>query len=247
MKDILSYTYIYIKGYILVSIDRGICQLVKRGLSKWQLTVLDSLMLKGEQNIQEIQLNEGMNYATTNRSVKMLERLSFVWMSKRNEARGPKGAQNYSVTPLGVVEALLHGGVRSQINRVVKNWGDVAPRYVHHWTDFNEAGVEDQLWRCLWRLYPERVVFNRILPLDVHETLRSYIQLKNFPAIRDGLDEVLLDILISDYGISIEGLTSFINVVSSDPEYQRVWLHWFWMEENKFKQIQKLNEVFKKS
>ena len=221
--------------------------MVKRGLSKWQLTVLDSLVLKGEQNIQEIQLSEGMNYATTNRSVKMLERLSFVWMSNRDEARGPKGAQNYSVTPLGVVEALLRGGVQSQINRVVEDWGEVAPRYVHHWTDFNEDGVVDDLWKCLWRLYPERVVLNRIVPLDVHEAFQSFIQPKNFPGIMDDLDHVLLDISIRGDGISIEGLTSFINVVSSDPEYLRVWLHWFWMEENKFKHIQKLNEGIKKS
>lgn len=221
--------------------------MVKRGLSTWQLTVLDSLALNGEQNIQEIQVREGMNYATTNRSVKMLERLSFVWMSERDEDRGPKGAQNYSLTPLGVVEVLLHGSVRDQINLVVKNWGDVAPMYVHHWTDFNKAGVGDQLWKCLWRLYPDRVVINRIVPLDVHEVLQSYIQPKNFPALRDSLDHVLLDISIRDYGISIEGLTSFINVVSSNPEYLRVWLHWFWMEQNKFKHIQKLNEGIKKS
>ena len=226
---------------------RGISEVVKRGLSKWQLTVLDSLMLRGEQNIQEIQLSEGMNYATTNRSVKILERLSFVWMSNRNEARGPKGAQTYSVTPLGVVEALLRGGVRNQVNCVVENWGDVAPMYVHHWTDFNEAGVADDLWRCLWRLYPERVVINRIVPLAVHEAFQSYIQPNNFPAIRIGLDHVLLDISFRDYGISFEGRTSFIKVVSSDPEYLRVWLHWFWMEENKFKHIQELNESIKKS
>ncbi len=221
--------------------------MVKRGLSKWQLTVLDSLMLKGEQNIQAIQLSEGMNYATTNRSVKILERLSFVWMSNRNEARGPKGAQTYSVTPLGVVEALLRGDVQSQIIRVVENWGDVAPRYVHHWTDFNEAGVGDQLWRCLWRLYPDRVVLNRIVPLHVHEALQSYIQPNNFPVITDGLDYVLLDISFRDYGISIDGRTSFIKVVSSDPEYLKVWFHWFLMEENKFKHIQELNEGIKKS
>ena len=221
--------------------------MVKRGLSTWQLTVLDSLMLNGEQNIQEIQLGKGMNYATTNRSVKMLERLSLVWMSKRNEARGPKGAQNYSVTPLGVVEAFLRGSIRSQVYRVVENWGEVAPRYVHHWTDFNETGVADDLCRCLWRLYPERVVLNRIVPLHVHEALQSYIQPNNFPIIRDSLDHLLLDISIRDYGISIDGLTSLSKVVSSDPEYIRVWSHWFWMEENKFKHIQKLNENIKKS
>jgi hypothetical protein len=211
------------------------------------LTVLDSLLLNGEQNIQEIQLNEGMNYATTNRSVKMLEKLSFVWMSNRDEARGPKSAQNYCVTPLGVVEAFLRGSVQSQINRVVENWGDVTPRYVHHWKDFIAAGLAHDLWRCLWRLYPERVVLNRIVPLDVHEALQSYIQPNNFPAIRDGMDHVLIEISIRDYGISIEGRTSFRKVVSSDPEYLRVWFLWFLMEENKFNHIQELNEDIKKS
>jgi hypothetical protein len=218
---------------------------VKRGLSKWQLTVLDSLMLNGKQNIQEIQLSEGMNYATTNRSVKILERLSFVWMSNRNKARGPKGAQTYSVTPLGVVEALLRGEVQSQIIRVVENWGEVAPRFVHHWTDFVDAGLGGKLWRCLWWLYPERVVINRIVPLHVHEAFQKYIKPNNFPSIKDGLDEVLLDISFTDYGISIDGRSPFIKVVSSDPEYLRVWFHWFSMEENKFKHIQELNEIIK--
>ena len=129
----------------------------------------------------------------------------------------------------------------------VEHWGEVAPRYVHHWTDFEEAGLVDQFWKCLWRLYPDRVVINRIIPIDIHEALQSYIQPKNFPAIRDGLDHVLLDISIGDYGISIEGRTSYIKMVSSDPAYLRVWLHWFWMEENKFKHIQELNEGIKKN
>ena len=77
-------------------------------------------------------------------------------MSKRNEARGPKGAQTYSLTPLGVVEVFLRGDIRSQVDRVVEHWGDVAPRYVHHWIEFEEAGLVNQFWKCLWRLYPAR-------------------------------------------------------------------------------------------
>ena len=220
--------------------------MAKRGLSPWQLTVLDSIACNGEQNIQEIQLREEMNYATANRSVKMLERLSFVWMSHWNEARGPKGAQKYSLTPLGVVEALLREDVRSRVDRVVEHWGEVAPRYVHHWTDFEEAGLADQLWRCLWRLYPERVVLNRIVPLDVHEAFQSYIQLKNFPAIRDGMDYELLDISVEGISVSKDERRSFMRVVSSDPEYQRVWFFWFWMEQNKFNHVRRLNTSIKK-
>ena len=90
-----------------------------------------------------------------------------------------------------------------------------------------------------------RIVINRIVPLDVHEFLRSYIQQKNFPAIRDGLDHVLLDMVIVDNGFSKDERLSFIRVVSSDPEYQRVWFFWFWMEENKFKHMRKLNTGIK--
>ena len=128
----------------------------------------------------------------------------------------------------------------------VEHWGEVAPRYVHHWTDFEEAGLVDQFWKCLWRLYPDRVVINRIIPLDIHEGFRSYIKPSNFPAIRDGLDHVLLDISIEGISVSKDERRSFMRVVSSDPEYQRVWFFWFWMEQNKFNHVRRLNTSIKK-
>ena len=212
---------------------------VKQRLSSAQLIVLDSLALFGEQNIQEIQIREGMNYATTHRSVKVLDRFSFIWMSNHDEARGPKGAQMYSLTPLGVVEALLRGSIESKIDQVVKNWGEISPRYIHHWTDFTYTGLADKLQRYLKWMYPERVILNKILPLEEHEILRPYIQQPNFEAIRDGMDRDLLTAYFKDPA-PFE-TDPFLGIISSDSEYLRVWSFWFWVENNKFNTLRKLN------
>lgn len=213
----------------------------KRGLSPIQLRVLGSLAINGKQNIQEVQIREGLNYATTNRSVKMLDRLSFIWMSHKEVSRGPKGAMQYSLTPLGVVEAHLRSGIDSNFGSVLEHWGEVSPRYIHHWQTFTEVGLTDVLLKSLGRLFPDRVIINRIVSLEDHEYFRSFIQPKNFTAIRDGLDYNLLDMTINNIGLSREEASSFIQVVKSDPKYQEVWDRWFTRQQNQFNQIRKIN------
>jgi hypothetical protein len=226
--------------YIYAIPQKKDINMMKQRLSPKQLVVLDSLAINGAQNIQEIQLREGMNYATTHRSVKVLDRFSFIWMSEHDETRGPKGAQKYSLTPLGVVEALLRGSVENQIDQVVKNWGEISPRYIHHWTDFTYTGLANQLQRYLKWMYPERVILNKILPLEEHEILRPYIQQPNFEAIRDGMDRDLLTAYFKDP--SPPETDPFIRIISSDSEYLRVWSFWFLIETNKYNSLQKLNE-----
>ena len=99
-----------------------------RGLTKYQQTVLTYIALNGSQNILNIQENTGLNYATTHRSIKTLEKYNLIWLTEK-DPRGPKGAQYYGLTPYGIVELYLRGK-KNNPDKITQNWDKITPRMI---------------------------------------------------------------------------------------------------------------------
>jgi len=220
---------------------------VKNSLSKLQKVVLRSLTLNGKQNIQAIQLKEKLNYATTHRSVKALEDLNLIWMSKRDETRGPKGAMEYSLTPYGIVESILRGDYEDQVDQVLTNWENISPKYIQHWNKFKNKEILKNIKQTLFKIYPGIVKPYRD-PKSQEDFTRMEFSHRINIIQRNVLDTILIREIFNLYELKqIEIYDRFIEIVSEDPYYTTTWKRWYALQKMKNKHMEKLANLLEKT
>ena len=162
-------------------------------LTKLQRVVLCSLALNGKQNIQAIQQREGLNYATTHRSIKVLEDSNLTWISHRDTTRGPKGAKEYSLTPYGVVESVLRCISEDDIDTMIQNWNEITPRYIQYWREIREDDLQDYINQTVMEIYPELVAPYRSTETDSKEFEQYTYSERSKTIIRNILDMILVN------------------------------------------------------
>lgn len=212
--------------YMLRITSKRICKMTN-SLSKRQKAVLDSLAIHGSQNIKTIQQKEGLNYATTHRSIKILEEKGLVWMSHRDVTRGPKGATEYSLTPFGVVESVLRCG-SDDIEKTLKHWERIAPRYIRFWENWKAAGILDYIKTILQDIYPDIVTKHRDTE-TVKEKIKSNIYSDKINIVyRNILDTILInEVFKKTLSTDLEKVETFYKLLSEDLQYREVLDRWY--------------------
>ena len=206
-------------------------------LTKLQRVVLRSLALNGKQNIQEIQLREMLNYATTHRSTQILEELGLIYMSNRDTTRGLKGAKEYSLTPYGVVESVLRCISEEEIDKVKRNWTTLTPKYIRLWQELHDAGLKDYIIETIFSRYPEIV-----LP---HYYSENQEQLYDKPTYsdeekldhRDVLDIYLINDIFTSREPDYHKVVDFVSFIKKDSEYQDILDRWWFTYQLQFNSL----------
>ena len=207
-------------------------------LTKYQKKVLRSLTLNGKQNIQAIQFKENLNYATTHRSIKALEKMDLIWMSHRDTARGPKGAKEYSLTPYGVVESALRCVSEDEIDLVKLKWNEIAPRYIQYWRELCDAGLKDHVFKTLKDIYPERVVIYGSSEAD-----EKIIHTENSDNMyRNILDTIMVDKMFNSRVQNLDKIAEFVDFVKNHTDYKFIIDKWLSIEKFKFQYLISLIE-----
>jgi len=197
-------------------------------LSKQQKVVLRSLALNGKQNIQATQIIENQTYATAHRSIKTLEKYGLIWMSKKNTKRGPKGAQEYSLTPYGVAESILHCDIEHKIDRILHHWKDISPKYIIYWNKFKDREIVEYIKQTLFRTYPNIVIPYNYTPSNNDEPPNHKFNNRLNIIYKNILDTILINavfnlILNKDY----EKIDVLMEIISEDSDYKEIWENWF--------------------
>jgi len=211
-------------------------------ITKYQKKVLRSLALNGKQNIQAIQLKENLNYATTHRSIKALEKLDLIWMSNRDIARGPKGAKEYSLTPYGVVESGLRCVSEDEIDLLNQNWNVIAPRYIQFWRGLCDVGLKDYIYKTLQDIYPERVAPYRSTEADGKAIKIIIHSEKSNTVYRNILDMIMVDEICNSSRQNLDKITDFVDFVKKHPDYKKIIDKWLSVKKFKFQYLISLIE-----
>lgn len=211
-------------------------------LTKLQKVVLRSLALSGKQNIQAIQLREGLNYATTHRSIQNLEKLGLIWMSNRDTTRGPKGAKEFSLTPYGVVESVLRCISEEEIDQMKRNWNMITPKYIQYWKELHDAGLKVLILQKIQDRYPSIV-----LPHDYSENNDQLGEKSTYSDQekinhRDYLDLFLIHDIFTSKEQDYNKNRDFVNFIKKDPNYQDIMERWFYSYQLQFNTLKLLLE-----
>ena len=203
-------------------------------LTKLQKVVLRSLALSGKQNIQAIQQREGLNYATTHRSIKILEGSNLIWMSNRDTTRGPKGAKEYSLTPYGVVESALRCISEEEINLMIQSWNEVTPRYIQYWREIREDGLKNYIIKIIIEIYPEVVAPHRSAESHSKEAEPYTYSERSKTIVRNILDMILVNKIFASTEGDLDKMTDFVRLIKRHPDYEEVLNRWFSLHTFKF-------------
>ncbi len=188
-----------------------------------QRIVLTSLAVKGPDNIQQIQLREGLNYPTTHRAIKTFEKHGLVWLASKEQ--GKKSPQVCNLTPLGVVASILFCGLKPRIDEVLFHWNKVTPRFIANWLNYEENGLQEEMHDLSYQVYVNTAKYYSGVKFEKGQ--------ENLLTIRkNSLDLSFLFTLVNQDLMILRG---GYNVIVEDPYYHEAWKHWFSLY--KFKRI----------
>jgi DNA-binding MarR family transcriptional regulator len=196
---------------------------VASGLTKYQIKVLSNLAQHGPQHILSLQENTGLNYASTHRSVKTLEKYNQIWLQNK-EPRGPKGAQTYSLTPYGIVE-LYQRGEKGQ-DTVIRRWEKITPKII-----IKGEKIQQKI--------PLKAILDAIYPYVVqpYQTREKINWRQNLLTIhRNIIDTNFLNTL------ELRELEEIVDIIKQDQEFIEVWNHFFGIKQFQYQHLERLNE-----
>jgi hypothetical protein len=192
------------------------------------MKVLRCLGVNGALHIQAIQEKTGLNYATTHRSIKRLERINLVWLSNI-APRGPKGAQTYSLTPYGILELYLRGHLSEDIAKIINNWRQATPVYI---INHEKIESDEEIKELLTTTYP-----NIVSPMNTHKPL-SWTD--RFVIIqRNVLGTILFEEIQRQRKTHL--LDGMVDVIQKDPIFLKTWETWFGVKKIVFHNLENIN------
>jgi hypothetical protein len=196
-------------------------------LTELQMKTLRCLGVNGPLHIQAIKEKTGMNYATTHRSVKHLEKNNLIWLSDITP-RGPKGARTYSLTPYGVLELYLRGDPNDTA-KITQHWEHATPRLI---ANHDIISHQEAVKNMLTTMYPDVV-----RPMKTREQIEWKDNVVTLN--RNTLDMIFLDSIICNQEISS---AEIIEAIQRDPDYMKTWEKWFSVKTLLYSHLESLDD-----
>jgi hypothetical protein len=201
-------------------------------ITKEQRKVLRSISVEGAGNIREIQRRTESKYPSTHRSVKKLNELGLIWLSKIEDI-GPKSAQTYSITALGILASIIYCETSQNIPAIIDHWSEITPRFINCWNRYSQYFVETELIHIIHRTYSDIQSLTLRHP-NIETNSRALIISKN------SIDTNILDNFYRTFSSIRMG--DVIKIIKSYPGYQSVLDHWIGILHFKLDYLNSLNE-----
>jgi len=202
-------------------------------LTKEQRKVLRSITINGPGNIRQIQQRTDSKYPSTHRSIKKLDELGLIWLSKKEDI-GPKSAQTYSITSLGILASIIYSNTSQNIPSILDHWSEITPRVIQFWKEYMRYFTEAELFQIATRTLSNIQILSIKHP-SKETNARSLIISRN---------SIDMNILDNFYRIfSSTRMSDVVQIIKSHEDYQSVLDHWIGVLHFKLDYLKSLNET----
>ena len=202
-------------------------------LTREQRKVLCSIALNGSGNIRQVQQRTDSKYPSTHRSIKKLDALGLIWLSKKEDI-GPKSAQTYSITSLGILASIIYCSTTRNVPSILEHWSEITPRFILFWKEYLPYFTEDELIQIATRTFSNFQILSIKHP-SKETNARSLIISKN------SIDINILDNFYRT--ISSVRMSDVVQIIKSHEGYQSVLDHWIGVLHFKLDYLESLNET----